>query len=84
MPIGGQDCLPIDSLPPVSANATATLTALPGYLSSAWGFREDMRAEGVLGPKAIIGIAALGSILGAILLIITPGDTFMGVVPWLC
>lgn len=71
-------------LPPVSANATATLTALPGYLSSAWGFREDMRAEGVLGPKAIIGIAALGSILGAILLIITPGDTFMGVVPWLC
>lgn len=70
-------------LPPVSANATATLTALTGYLSSAWGFREDMRAEGALGLKAIIGIAALGSILGAILLIITPGDTFMGVVPWL-
>jgi len=64
MPIGGQDCLPIDSLPPVSANATATLTALPGYLSSAWGFREDMRAEGVLGPKAIIGIAALAASWG--------------------
>ncbi|WP_260033438.1 TSUP family transporter [Leisingera caerulea] len=24
-------------IPPVSANATATLTALPGYISSAWG-----------------------------------------------
>lgn len=70
-------------VPPVAANATATLSALPGYLSSAWGFRSDMRAEGALGIRAILGLAAFGSILGALLLIVTPGETFLWIVPWL-
>ncbi len=70
-------------VPPVAANATATLSALPGYLSSAWGFRSDMRAEGTLGFGAILGLAAFGSILGALLLIVTPGETFLWIVPWL-
>ncbi|MXQ08942.1 TSUP family transporter [Alphaproteobacteria bacterium GH1-50] len=70
-------------LPPVAANATATLSALPGYLSSAWSFRGDMRAEGTLGFAAILSLAALGSILGAFLLIVTPGETFLWIVPWL-
>lgn len=70
-------------VPPVAANATATLSALPGYLSSAWGFRGDMRAEGTLGFGAILSLAALGSIVGAFLLIVTPGETFLWIVPWL-
>ncbi|HEY9019510.1 MAG: sulfite exporter TauE/SafE family protein [Paracoccaceae bacterium] len=70
-------------VPPVAANATATLSALPGYMSSAWGFRGDMRAEGALGFRMIFGLAVLGSIIGALLLIVTPGDTFLWVVPWL-
>ncbi len=70
-------------VPPVSANATATLTALPGYISSAWGFRHDMKREGVLSLWAIAGVGIIGSVLGALLLIITPGDTFLWVVPWL-
>ncbi|WP_323778813.1 sulfite exporter TauE/SafE family protein [Leisingera sp.] len=68
---------------PVSANATATLTALPGYASSAWGFRHDVQSEGALSLKAIAGIGGIGSVLGALLLTITPGDTFLWVVPWL-
>jgi uncharacterized membrane protein YfcA len=70
-------------VPPVSANATATLTALPGYISSAWGFRNDMQREGVLSFCAIAGVGVVGSVVGAFLLIITPGDTFLWVVPWL-
>lgn len=70
-------------VPPVSANATATLSALPGYLSSGWAFRNDMRAEGALGLRAILGISALGSVVGALLLIVTPGETFLWIVPWL-
>lgn len=70
-------------VPPVSANATATLTALPGYISSAWGFRHDMKREGALSLWAIAGVGIAGSVLGALLLIITPGDTFLWVVPWL-
>lgn len=70
-------------VPPVSANATATLTALPGYISSAWGFRQDMKREGVLSLWAISVVGMIGAVLGALLLIITPGDTFLWVVPWL-
>ncbi|WP_136443936.1 sulfite exporter TauE/SafE family protein [Pacificoceanicola onchidii] len=70
-------------IPPVSANATATLTALPGYVSSAWGFRKDMRREGALSLRAIAAVGTLGAGLGAVLLIVTPGDIFLGVVPWL-
>lgn len=70
-------------VPPVAANATATLSALPGYMSSAWGFRNDMRSEGALGLRAIIAIAVIGSVIGALLLIVTPGETFLWIVPWL-
>ena len=69
-------------VPPIAANATATLSALPGYLSSAWGFRHDLRAEGALGFRVVFGLAAVGSVLGAILLIVTPGETFLWIVPW--
>lgn len=70
-------------VPPVAANATATLVALPGYISSAWGFRHDMKAEGPLSVRAIGMIGAVGGVLGALLLIVTPGETFLWVVPWL-
>ncbi|WP_323764114.1 sulfite exporter TauE/SafE family protein [Marinovum sp.] len=70
-------------VPPVSANATATLTALPGYLSSAWAFRDDMRAQGSVGLRGITLAGMAGSLIGALLLIVTPAEVFMGVVPWL-
>ncbi|WP_428646441.1 sulfite exporter TauE/SafE family protein [Roseibium sp.] len=70
-------------IPPVSANATATLTALPGYVSSAWALRREMQAEGRLGLRLIIAVAAAGSVIGAILLVLTPGEAFLWIVPWL-
>ena len=70
-------------IPTVSANATATLTALPGYAASAWAFRSDMRAEGSLGLKAMAVLATLGSIAGALLLVVTPEEIFRWVIPWL-
>ncbi|WP_307537148.1 sulfite exporter TauE/SafE family protein [Paracoccus sp. PAMC 22219] len=70
-------------VPPVSANATATLSALPGYASGAWAFRNDIRAEGSLGIIGTLVIAAIGSIIGGVLLILTPGDAFLAIVPWL-
>ncbi len=70
-------------VPPVMANATATLTALPGYIGSAWAYRGDIRAEGSLGLGSIIVVAALGGLAGAGLLLITPGEAFVGIVPWL-
>ncbi|WP_424931962.1 sulfite exporter TauE/SafE family protein [Amaricoccus macauensis] len=70
-------------VPPVMANATATLTALPGYLSSAWAFRHDISAEGSVGLKLMLALAILGGFIGALLLMITPDEIFVGIVPWL-
>lgn len=70
-------------VPPVMANATATLTALPGYIGSAWAFRHDIRAEGTLPLRTIMIWTAVGGLIGAGLLLITPGDAFIGIVPWL-
>lgn len=70
-------------VPPVAANATATFSALPGYLTGAWGFRHDIQAEGALSLRAIIAVASIGCVVGALLLILTPGDAFIAIVPWL-
>ncbi len=70
-------------IPPIMANATATLAALPGYTGSAWAYRGDIEAEGTLGLRGIIVSAALGSVAGAVLLLVTPAELFRGIVPWL-
>lgn len=70
-------------VPPVIANATATLAALPGYLSSAYAFREDIRASNSLPVPVVLGVAAVGGVLGAALLLLTSDQLFSGIVPWL-
>lgn len=70
-------------VPPVMANATATLSSLPGYLGSAWEFRNDIRSDGPLHLKTIVLIAIAGSFLGALLLLTTSSAIFSAIVPWL-
>ncbi len=70
-------------IPTVTANATATLTALPGYVASAWAFRDDLRAQGSLGLASIFALAVAGGLIGAALLASTSDQIFSGIVPWL-
>ena len=70
-------------VPPVMANATATVTAVPGYVGGAWGFRRDIRAEGRLSLRTMLLLSAGGGLAGAFLLTVTPDEVFAGVVPWL-
>ncbi|OOY10071.1 sulfite exporter TauE/SafE family protein [Thioclava sp. F36-7] len=70
-------------VPPITANATATLAALPGYLSSAWAFRHELRHKGPMALRTILIAAVAGGFLGALLLLVTPEKLFAGVVPWL-
>lgn len=70
-------------VPPIMANATATLTAIPGYAGSAWAFRKDIAAEGALSLPVMLLISALGGLTGALLLTVTNEEVFMGLVPWL-
>lgn len=70
-------------IPPTVANATATTMAVPGYIASVWAYRHDIRAEGALGLRTIIILAAVGGVLGALLLIVTSPDAFLVLIPWL-
>jgi uncharacterized membrane protein YfcA len=70
-------------IPPVTANATATLTALPGYFGSAWAFRRDIHSQGTLSVKAVLMVSVIGGLAGSLLLIVTTNEAFSGIVPWL-
>lgn len=70
-------------VPPISANATSALAVSPGYLGSTLGFKSELREL----PRSVLrreaAIAALGGVIGALLLLVTPGKLFVGIVPWL-
>lgn len=70
-------------LPPVMANATSTVALLPGYISSTYAFRKDLRMPGSLPLASIIAVSVLGGALGAALLVLIPGDSFRILIPWL-
>jgi hypothetical protein len=70
-------------VPPLAANATSAMAVSPGYLGSTWGFRAELKAL----PKSLLKreviIAALGGLIGAGLLLVTPAKVFSSLVPWL-
>ena len=70
-------------VPPVAANATSAIAVSPGYLGSTLGFRPELRQL----PAALVwrevAIAAVGGLIGAGLLLVTPARVFAGIVPWL-
>ncbi|MDE2121480.1 MAG: sulfite exporter TauE/SafE family protein [Betaproteobacteria bacterium] len=68
-------------VPAVSANATGTAALLPGYLASAWGFREDMGAPRALGLRGLLSSCLLGGLIGAGLLVSTSDHVFRALVP---
>lgn len=70
-------------LPVVSANATTTVAALPGYFAAAWGFRREIaRIE----PKLVVRLTVLtmlGGAIGSALLLISSDKAFSAIVPFL-
>ncbi|MFP4243958.1 MAG: sulfite exporter TauE/SafE family protein [Ectothiorhodospira sp.] len=70
-------------VPPVAANATGTAALLPGYLASAWAYRDLIRAPAGLTVAGVVLLGALGGALGALLLLATSDAAFQVIVPWL-
>lgn len=69
-------------LPPVIANATASLVVWPGSLTSAYGYRKELRDV----PKGYLWLAVpclIGSAIGALLLVNTDPSSFEKIAPWL-
>lgn len=70
-------------VPPIAANATSALAVSPGYLGSCWAMRAQLAGlpAGLLRREA--ALAALGGLVGALLLLVTPAQVFARLVPWL-
>ncbi|GAA2562363.1 sulfite exporter TauE/SafE family protein [Pseudonocardia hydrocarbonoxydans] len=66
--------------PPLAANVTNSVAQWPGYLGIVAGARRDLRGQGgrILRTSAV---AAVGSAIGCVLLLVLPGEVFDAVVP---
>jgi uncharacterized membrane protein YfcA len=70
-------------LPPIAANATSTVALFPGTMASTWAYRDDLRGIAGISLKVLLPISLVGGLIGAILLLVTPGSAFDLVIPWL-
>lgn len=74
--------LSLVGVPPISANATSSLTQFPGYVTSALAYWRDIRTmwrEGIL----LAAMSAIGALAGALILIALENRSFRVMVPWL-
>jgi uncharacterized protein len=70
-------------LPPIAANATSTVALFPGTLASTWAYRRQLVGIAGIPVSTMLPISMVGGLVGAILLLVTPGATFDTVIPWL-
>src|SRR6478735_11060170 len=69
-------------LPPVTANVTNTVAVVFNGIGSIWGSRPELEGQGRW-IKRIAPVAALGGLVGAVLLMSLPAEGFERVVPLL-
>lgn len=75
--------LVFSGVPPIMANATSAVAVSPGYLGSTLGFKSELAELPRRRLWQEASIAAMGGVLGALLLLVTPAKLFNGLVPWL-
>lgn len=66
--------------PPVVANVSNSLGLVPGSLSGAWGYREELKGQKNRIAR-LLPASVLGGIVGAILLVTLPDKAFTAIVP---
>jgi hypothetical protein len=69
-------------IPPIPANATNAIALLPGTIASSGAYRREIGKD----KRTLIqicGLGAIGGIVGAILLLRTPPDNFLKMLPYL-
>ncbi len=69
-------------LPPIIANATASLVVFPGSLTATIGYRKELKKV----PKGYLWLAVpcfIGSIVGSVILVRTDPSAFERLAPWL-
>ena len=69
-------------IPPVTANASNTVALWPASLSSAWIYRKELTKHRNW-VVALTMVAAIGGILGGLLLLAISNKVFTTLIPWL-
>lgn len=67
---------------PLAANMTSSIGLLLGTMGGAWSYRQELRRQ----RRRFLAnapFAAVGGAIGAVLLLLTPSDSFTAIVPWL-
>lgn len=70
-------------LPATIANATSNVALLPGAATSAWAYRDELHPVAGIAVAVLALITFIGGLVGSILLVLTPTETFDVIVPWL-
>jgi uncharacterized membrane protein YfcA len=66
--------------PAVTANVSNNIGLVPGSISGAYSYRNELKGQAGRARRVAIG-SALGSVVGAVLLLTLPSDVFDAVVP---
>lgn len=68
--------------PPILANVTNNVAAVPGYFGGAWGYRKELEGQGKrILPLSVV--SALGGLAGVGLILVSSESAFRGIVPFL-
>ena len=69
-------------VPPIPANATNNGAMWVGTIGGARGYWQDVRAHRHM-LYSVLAVSTVGSLIGAVLLLSTPSQTFARLIPWL-
>ena len=69
-------------VPAIVANATSTVALWPGALGSMYGYRHELAGVRTWAVRFAVP-SLIGGLVGALLLLRTPGERFDQIVPWL-
>ena len=69
-------------VPAVPANATNTVALWTGLTFSGGAFRHHLKVQRRV-LWSLVGVSLAGGVVGALLLLRTPGQTFLRILPWL-
>lgn len=70
-------------LPANIANATSNVALLPGAVASAWTYRSELGPVAGLSVRLLSAITFVFGLVGSLLLVLTPTETFDIIIPWL-
>jgi uncharacterized membrane protein YfcA len=69
-------------LPAQLANTTSSVGLVAGYAGGTVAYRRELEGQRERG-RSLVAAGVLGGVVGAVLLLVTPGDSFRAVVPYL-